>query len=94
MAPKCDVYPPRMRSPLSCSSKPLPKSSTDTNLFEMPKKLQPCLFLAQISAFPDTGHSSVCLRETGTGRNRPEAATQPGNLLVTLLQPVVDGPDV
>jgi hypothetical protein len=61
-----------MRSPFSCSSKPLPKSSTDRNLFEMSKEMQPCVFLAQISAFPETSRSSVCFGEVLKGCNRPE----------------------
>jgi hypothetical protein len=64
-----------MRSPFSCSSKPLPKSSTDRNLFEMSKEMQPCVFLAQISAFPETSRSSVCFEEVLKGCNRPEAVT-------------------
>jgi hypothetical protein len=43
-------------------------------MLEITKDMQSCLFLTQISAFLDTGHLSVCLRETGTGRNRPLAA--------------------
>jgi hypothetical protein len=35
-----------------------------------PKIRSPASYLTQISAFLDTGHQSICLRETRTGRNR------------------------
>lgn len=67
MALKRGVCPARMHSPFSCGSEPLSKSSTDTNLFEMAIDMKPCLFLAQISAFRDTGHLTVCLRDIAKG---------------------------